>query len=66
VWGKNIMKIKLKLAALAIPFLFVASCSDSNNVQESKITWDATNYTFYNEFMQCTAGEDFSQKALED
>ncbi len=53
------MKIKFKLAALAIPFLFVASCSDSNDVQESKVTWDATNYTFYNEFMQCTAGEGF-------
>ena len=65
-WDKNTTKIKLKLAALAIPFLFVASCSDSNDVQESKITWDATNYTFYNEFMQCTAGEDYSQKALDD
>ncbi len=60
------MKINFKLAALTIPFFFLISCSDSNDVQESKITWDATNYTMYNEFMQCTAGEDYSQEALDD
>jgi hypothetical protein len=60
------MKIKLKLALLCVPFLFVISCSDSNEVQESKVTWDATNYTMYNEFMQCTAGEDYSQEALDE
>ena len=78
------MKKKFKLAAFAIPFFFLISCSDSNDVQESndvkefndvqesndvqenQITWDATNYTMYNEFMQCTAGEDYSQEALDD
>ena len=60
------MKIKLKLALLCVPFLFVISCSDSNEVQESKVTWDATNYTMYNEFMQCTAGDDYSQEALDE
>ena len=60
------MKTNFKLAALAIPFFFLISCSDSDDVQESKITWDATNYTMYNEFMQCTAGEDYSQEALDD
>ena len=37
------MKTNFKLAALAIPFFFLISCSDSDDVQESKITWDATN-----------------------
>ena len=60
------MKIKLKLALLCVPFLFVISCSDSNEVQESKVTWDATNFTMYNEFMQCKAGEDYSQEALDE
>ena len=60
------MKTKFKLALLCVPFLFVISCSDSNEVQESKITWDATNYTLYNEFMQCSAGEDYNQEALDD
>jgi hypothetical protein len=58
------MKTKLKLALLSVPFLFVISCSDSNAVQESKVTWDATNYTMYNEFMQCSAGEDYIKKLL--
>jgi len=31
------MKINFKLAALAIPFFFLISCSDSNDVQESKL-----------------------------
>ena len=60
------MKTKFKLALLCVPFLFVISCSDSNEVQESKITWDATNYIMYNEFMQCSAGEDYNQEALVD
>jgi len=59
------MKINFKTALLAVPFLFIISCSDSNDTQESKIAWDATNYTMYNEFMQCSAGEEYSQEALD-
>ena len=59
------MKTKFKTVLLSVPFLFVISCSNSDEVQESKVTWDATNYTMYNEFMQCTAGEDYSQEALD-
>ena len=59
------MNKKFKLALLSVPFLFVISCSQSNEVQESKLAWDATNYTMYNEFMQCTAGEEYSQDALD-
>ena len=59
------MNTKFKLALLSVPFLFVISCSQSNEVQESKPAWDATNYTMYNEFMQCTAGEEYSQDALD-
>ena len=58
------MNTKFKLALLSVPFLFVISCSQLNEVQESKPAWDATNYTMYNEFMQCTAGEEYSQDAL--
>jgi hypothetical protein len=58
------MKKNFNLTLLAVPFLFVVSCSYSNEVQESKLAWDATNSTLYNEFMQCTAGEIYSQEAL--
>ena len=59
------MNKNFKLALLAVPFLFIVSCSNSNEVQESKLAWDATNYTLYNEFMQCSAGEEYSQEALD-
>ena len=62
------MDLKFKTILLSVPFLFFISCSDSNQVQsnhtpesskveESNVAWDATNYTLYNEFMQCEAGE---------
>jgi hypothetical protein len=59
------MNKNFKLALLSVPFLFIVSCSNSNEVQESKLAWDATNYTLYNEFMQCSAGEEYSQEALD-
>ncbi len=59
------MIIKFKSALLAVPFLFMISCSNPDEVQKSKIAWDATNYSMYNEFMQCTAGEEYSQAALD-
>tara|TARA_B100000686_G_C16700063_1_gene922846 strand:- start:379 stop:1215 length:837 start_codon:yes stop_codon:yes gene_type:complete len=67
------MKTNFKAVLLAVPFLFIISCSDSNEVQESKIeaeesklAWDATNYIMYNEFLQCSAGEAYSQEALDE
>ena len=59
------MNINFKTALFAVPFFLLISCSDSNEVQEPKLAWDATNYTMYNEFMQCTAGEDYSQDNLD-
>jgi len=72
------MDLKFKTIILSVPFLFFISCSDSNQeqnsnetpesskVEESNVAWDATNYTLYNEFMQCEAGENYSQEALDD
>ncbi len=67
------MKANFKIALIAVPFLFIISCSDSNEVkesengaQESKLAWDATNYIMYNEFLQCSAGEGYSQEALDE
>lgn len=61
----------LKIVLMAMPFLVLMSCSnnedstiDSTSVET--IAWDATNYVLYNEFMQCTAGENYSQEALEE
>ncbi len=60
------MKINFKVGLLALPFLFIISCSDPNDPQEPKIAWDATNYTMYNEFMQCSVGEEYNQEALDN
>ena len=53
------INIKVKKALMAVPFLVLISCSD---VEE--LAWDATNYTYYNEFMECTPGENFSDESL--
>ena len=45
------MKISLKTFLILAPFIFLISCSDITNKDEAAVTWDATNYTFYNEFM---------------
>jgi hypothetical protein len=58
------MRIKLKLALLTIPFLFVIACTVSEDVEESSVAWDATNYTMFNEFMECSTGEDFSEELM--
>jgi hypothetical protein len=67
------MITKLKLALLAVPFLLLISCSGSSDtkkiaseVQEPQVAWDATNYIMYNEFLQCSAGPDYSQDALDE
>tara|TARA_B100001564_G_scaffold50726_1_gene37618 strand:+ start:946 stop:1782 length:837 start_codon:yes stop_codon:yes gene_type:complete len=67
------MKIKFKSALLAVPFLLVVSCSDSVEKEnpkmvsgEPELVWDATNYIMYNEFLQCTPGQEYSQNALEE
>ncbi len=65
------MKTKLKSVFLAVPFLFIFSCSDSMEIDESKmemeepmVSWDATNYTMFNEFMECVPGENYSQESM--
>lgn len=59
------MKISLKTFLILAPFIFLISCSDISNKDESAVTWDATNYIFYNEFMECTPGEDYSRETLD-
>tara|TARA_Y100001970_G_scaffold71846_1_gene91223 strand:- start:1166 stop:2002 length:837 start_codon:yes stop_codon:yes gene_type:complete len=67
------MKIKFKSVLAAVPLLLMISCSDQAEKMDSKtetvesdITWDATNYIFYNEFLQCSSGQDYSQDALDE
>lgn len=59
---------KYKKAFLLAPFIFLISCSDmnTNEVKEDAVAWDATNYTMYNEFMQCSAGADYSEESLNE
>ena len=39
---------------------------NTNEVKEDAVAWDATNYTMYNEFMQCSAGADYSEESLNE
>ncbi len=65
------MRIDIKKTIfLAVPFLVLISCSNSEdsqdlNSEKESVSWDATNYVLYNEFMQCTAGEEYNQEALD-
>ena len=64
------MNKNFKIFLMAIPFMVIMSCSNGEepNIDTSideSVAWDATNYTMYNEFMQCTAGEEYSQDALD-
>jgi len=61
---KKKMKLKLQLALFFMLTLFVASCSNSDEISKPSVVWDATNYTMYNEFMQCTSGKKYSDKTL--
>jgi hypothetical protein len=65
------MKKNFKIFLMAIPFMVLMSCSNGEepNIDTSideTVAWDATNYVLYNEFMQCTAGENYSQAALDE
>ena len=60
-------KTNLKILALAVPFLILASCSKTQEPDTSEaVSWDATNYVLFNEFMECVPGTDFSQEALDE
>ena len=65
------MRIDIKKTILlAVPFLVLISCANSEdsqdlNSEKESVSWDATNYVLYNEFMQCTAGEEYNQEALD-
>ena len=61
----NINKKYIK-ALLLSPVIFLISCADVSETNENVIAWDATNYNMYNEFMTCTAGENYSQEALNE
>ncbi|MDA9027496.1 hypothetical protein N9I12_01725 [Gammaproteobacteria bacterium] len=62
------MKINNKYtkALLLSPVIFLISCGDMSETKEDTLAWDATNYIMYNEFMTCTAGDKYSQDALNE
>ena len=62
------MKINNKYikALLLSPVIFLISCGDMSETKEDTLAWDATNYTMYNEFMTCTAGDKYTQEALSE
>ena len=62
------MKLNNKYAKALIlfPVIFLISCADITETNEDAPVWDATNYTMYNEFMTCTAGENYSQVDLNE
>jgi hypothetical protein len=66
--GKYKMKINNKYAKtlLLFPVIFLISCADMSETKEDALAWDATNYTMYNEFMTCTAGDKYSEEALNE
>ncbi|MDA9068178.1 hypothetical protein N9K42_00930 [Gammaproteobacteria bacterium] len=62
------MKINNKYAKalLLFPVIFLISCADMNETKEDALAWDATNSNMYNEFMTCTAGDKYTQEALNE
>ena len=62
------MKINNKYAKtlLLFPVIFLISCADMSETKEDALAWDATNYSMYNEFMTCTAGDKYSEEALNE
>tara|TARA_Y100000741_G_C18254073_1_gene558300 strand:+ start:90 stop:902 length:813 start_codon:yes stop_codon:yes gene_type:complete len=50
----------ISFSALLICF----SCSDVSENAVNETQWDAINTTFYNEFMECTAGENFNEESV--
>ena len=60
-------KRNLKIFVLAVPFLILAACSKTQEPDTSEaVSWDATNYVLFNEFMECVPGTDFSEEALDE
>tara|TARA_Y100000992_G_scaffold297786_1_gene261904 strand:+ start:653 stop:1489 length:837 start_codon:yes stop_codon:yes gene_type:complete len=67
------MEVKFKSALVAVPLLLMISCSGPEEKMDSKIetvepnpSWDATNSIMYNEFLQCSSGQEYSQDALDE
>tara|TARA_Y100000816_G_C26057546_1_gene555057 strand:+ start:239 stop:1075 length:837 start_codon:yes stop_codon:yes gene_type:complete len=67
------MEVKFKSALAAVPLLLMISCSNQEEKVDSSIetvepdlAWDATNYIMYNEFLQCSSGQEYSQDALDE
>ena len=60
-------KRNLKIFVFTVPFLILAACSKTQEPDTSAaLSWDATNYVLYNEFIECVPGTDFSQEALDE
>ena len=67
------MEVKFKSALVAVPLLLMISCSGPEEKMDSKVetvesnpSWDAINSIMYNEFLQCSSGQEYSQDALDE
>ena len=58
------MKDNFKLSMIAGTLLLIISCTVSEDMEESSVAWDATNYTMFNEFMECSPGDDFTEELM--
>ena len=62
-----------KLIMVGFALLTLAACSEveqeatvaSTPVELQTASWDAVGEVFYNEFIPCTAGPDFSQESVD-
>jgi hypothetical protein len=57
------MKINNKILSFFSLIIFI-SCSNVSENTDDQIRWDTINTSFYNEFMECTAGEKFNEKSV--
>jgi len=60
-----------KILTVGLACLFVTACSANKEetavaaVVEQEMTWDVVGEVFYNEFIPCTAGPDFSAATVD-
>lgn len=59
------MKMSYKILSFFSLLIFV-SCADVKKNELIETQWDSINTTFYNEFMECTAGKNFNQESVSE
>ncbi len=58
----EVFNMQFKSIFLMIPMFFIVSCSNNDD----STTWSDLKVNFYNEFMPCQAGPDYSQASLSE